>query len=277
MVGPRAKRAVVDALLVEYQLSERRACRLVKFARSSHRYKAGDDPKEDFLRLRIKQIADVRRRFGYRRIHVMLLREGITVNHKRVQRIYREEKLSLRSKKRKKRVMHIRVAKEPPAKANERWSMDFTLDEFTDGRRFRTLNVVDDFTRECVAIYVDISIQGTRVARVLDQVAITRALPKSIVCDNGPEFSGKTLDQWAHGKGISLDFIRPGKPVENCYIESFNGKFRDECLNDNVFFSLKDAQAKIEIWREDYNRSRPHSSLGDLTPEEYAKKLLKPA
>lgn len=272
MVKPHARRASVDYLLNDYKVSERRACRLVKFARSSHRYKPLEDPRDELLRVRIKEIAEVRRRFGYRRIHVMLLREGIKVNHKRVQRIYREEKLSLRTKNRKKRVTHLRVAKEPAREANHRWSMDFTQDEFIDGRKFRSLNIVDDFTRECVAIEVDISLQGVRVASVLDQVATTRALPKSIVCDNGPEFAGKALDAWAHGRGISLDFIRPGKPVENAYIESFNGKFRDECLNSEVFLSLKDAQAKIEIWRRDYNCNRPHSSLGNLTPDEFARK-----
>lgn len=274
---PHARRASVDHLLNEYKVSERRACRLIKFARSSHRYKPLDDPRDEYLRLRIKEIAEVRRRFGYRRIHVMLLREGLKVNHKRVQRIYREEKLSLRTKNRKKRAMHLRVAKEPATQANQRWSMDFVQDEFFNGRKFRTLNIVDDFTRECIVIEVDISLQGVRVARVLDRIAIHRSLPKSIVCDNGPEFAGKALDAWAHSKGITLDFIRPGKPVENAYIESFNGKFRDECLNSEIFLSLKDAQAKIENWREDYNCNRPHSSLGNLTPMEFVEKLLKPA
>ncbi len=277
MVEPDAKRAAVVVLRTEYTVSERRACGLIKLSRSTNRYKFLEDPRDEFLRMRIKEIAEVRRRFGYRRIHVMLLREGAKVNHKRVQRIYREEKLSLRTKNRKKRIMHLRVAKEPAREANQRWSMDFTLDEFTNGRKFRTLNIVDDFTRECVAIEVDISLQGVRVARVLDRISIMRPLPKSIVCDNGPEFAGKVLDAWAHEKGISLDFIRPGKPVENAYIESFNGKFRDECLNSEVFLSLKDAQEKIEKWREDYNCMRPHSSLGNLTPSEYAKNLLKPA
>jgi len=276
-VKPHARRASVDHLLNEYKVSERRACRLIKFARSSHRYKPLDDPRDEYLRLRIKEIAEVRRRFGYRRIHVMLLREGLKVNHKRVQRIYREEKLSLRTKNRKKRAMHLRVAKEPATQANQRWSMDFVQDEFFNGRKFRTLNIVDDFTRECIVIEVDISLQGVRVARVLDRIAIHRSLPKSIVCDNGPEFAGKALDAWAHSKGITLDFIRPGKPVENAYIESFNGKFRDECLNSEIFLSLKDAQAKIENWREDYNCNRPHSSLGNLTPMEFVEKLLKPA
>jgi len=200
VVKPHARRASVDHLLNEYKVSERRACRLIKFARSSHRYKPLDDPRDEYLRLRIKEIAEVRRRFGYRRIHVMLLREGLKVNHKRVQRIYREEKLSLRTKNRKKRAMHLRVAKEPATQANQRWSMDFVQDEFFNGRKFRTLNIVDDFTRECIVIEVDISLQGVRVARVLDRIAIHRSLPKSIVCDNGPEFAGKALDAWAHSK-----------------------------------------------------------------------------
>jgi len=218
----------------------------------------------------IRAHAAARPRFGYRRIHVLLRRDGWRVNHKRVYRIYRAEGLAVRRRKRKRMAVGLRTVLPPPSGPNERWSMDFTLDTLASGRRFRTLNVVDDFTRECLAIEVDTSLGGARVVRVLDRLLATRGRPTVIVCDNGPEFAGKTLDAWAYLAGVKIHFIRPGKPVENCYVESFNGKFRDECLNDHWFLDLGDARTKIEDWRTDYNEVRPHSSLGDLTPKEYS-------
>jgi len=167
----------------------------------------------------------------------------------------------------------LRTVLPPPSRRNQRWSMDFTLDTLASGRRFRTLNVVDEFTRECLAIEVDTSIGGSRVARVLARLLETRGRPDLVVCDNGPEFAGKTLDAWAYQAGVKIHFIRPGKPVENGYIESFNGKFRDECLNNHWFLDLDDAKTEIEAWRRDYNEVRPHSSLGDLTPKEYSSTL----
>ncbi len=157
-----------------------------------------------------------------------------------------------------------------PQKINHRWSMDFVADMLAGGRRFRTLNVVDDFSRECLNIEVDTSLGGQRVVRVLERLAQNRKLPEVLVMDNGPEFTGKALDAWAYERGVKLQFIQPGKPVQNAYVESFNGKFRDECLNENWFISLQDARDQIETWRQDYNQSRPHSSLGNMTPEEYA-------
>lgn len=217
----------------------------------------------------MKELAEQRRRFGSPRLHVLLKREGMVVNHKRTERIYREEKLSLRRRKRKKRVAAARIELPKPERPNQAWSMDFVHDQLSDGRKLRALTIVDDYSRECPAIEVDTSINGLRIVRVLERLAFIRGLPEVITVDNGPEFAGRVLDEWAYSRGIKLDFITPGKPVENCYIESFNGKFRDECLNEHWFTSLEDARELIEEWRMDYNRERPHSSLGDLTPEEF--------
>lgn len=200
----------------------------------------------------------------------MLLREGYLINHKRTERLYREEGLSLRLKRRRKRSSHLRVVLAKPERINQHWSMDFVSDSLYNGRRFRTLTVVDDLSKECPVLEVDHSLTGQRVARVLERVALTRGLPDLITVDNGPEFISKALDAWAHANGVKLHFIQPGKPTQNAYIESFNGKFRDECLNEHVFTSLHDAQTKIESWRQDYNENRPHRSLKQLTPNEFA-------
>jgi len=237
--------------------------------RSSQRYCAVPDPNQG-LRQRLKELAEVRRRFGYRRLHILLLREGLKINRKRVERLYREEGLSLRNKRRRKRYAGLRVIQPAPSKPQQRWSMDFMADQLMDGRRLRLLNIVDDFSRECIAIEADRSLTGHRVVSVLERIAQTRGLPESIVCDNGTEFTSRVLDDWAHRFGLKLQFIRPGKPVENAFIESFNGKCRDECLNEHLFFSIEDARNKLEAWREDYNRLRPHSALGNLTPEAFA-------
>ena len=235
--------------------------------------------KNGWLRVRIKELAVQRRRFGSRRIGVLLKREGKTVNHKRVERIYRQEGLSLRKRKKKRQTAALRIVLPTPKGPNKRWSMDFVSDQLSDGRKFRSLTIVDDCSRESPAIEVDTSLPGKRVTRVLDRLAETRGLPDAIVVDNGPEFvdngpefAGNELDSRAHKRGVNLCFIRPGKPVENAYIESFNGKFRDECLNEHWFTSLKDAQEKIEAWRKKYNRNRPHSSLGNLSPDEFVRK-----
>jgi putative transposase len=220
--------------------------------------------------MRMREIAQVRRRFGYRRIHVMLRREGWAVNHKRVYRLYRLEGLSVRTKKRKKRASHLRVVPTAPVQVNERWSMDFVQDTLDDGRRFRALTLVDVFTRECLALLADSSLSGHKVAALLDQVAANRSYPKQITVDNGTEFYSKAMDSWAYRNGVQLDFIRPGRPMENGYIESFNGRLRDECLNGELFLSLVDAREKLEAWRRDYNEHRPHSSIGNLTPIEFA-------
>lgn len=249
-------------------LSERRACGLVGMSRSSCRY-AGGGRDDTALRMRLRELAAARRRFGYRRLHVLLQREGWTLNHKRVYRIYREEGLCVRKRSRK------RVARERcplPARSgpNQRWALDFVSDALSWGRKIRLLTVTDTFTREALAIEVDTSLSGVRVARVLDRIIERRgAQPSQITLDNGPELTSKALDQWAYARGVTLDFIEPGKPVQNAYIESFNGRLRDECLNEHWFLSLPDARRTVEDWRIDYNRERPHSALGNLSPEEF--------
>ncbi len=215
-------------------------------------------------------MAEIRRRFGCPRLHVLLKREGLVVNHKRTERIYQEERLSLRLRKRKKRSSGMRIILPKATKTNERWSMDFIHDSLSNGRKFRALTVVDVFSKECPVIEVDTSLSGERVARVLERLSEWRNLPEVITVDNGPEFAGKALDAWAYGRGVKLHFIEPGKPVQNAFAESFNGRFRDECLNEHWFLNLEEAKIRIENWRVDYNEVRPHSSLGNLTPEAYA-------
>jgi putative transposase len=219
---------------------------------------------------RLQAHAGVRARFGYRRLHILLEREGLAVNHKRVYRIYQMAGLQVRRRRRKRLTRADRVPLPAASQRLERWSMDFTSDTLADSRNFRTLNIVDDFTRECIAIEVDRSLPGLRVARVLDRLHAAVGLPNTIVVDNGPEFAGRTLDAWAYARGVTLRFIRPGKPIENAYVESFNGKFRDECLNEHWFVSLAAAKTVIEAWRIDYNTVRPHSSLAGRTPDQFA-------
>jgi putative transposase len=199
----------------------------------------------------------------------MLKREGLVINHKRTERIYREEGLALRRKRRRKGAAGARVIMPAPERPNQRWSMDFVTDSLVTGRRFRAFAIVDDFSRECPVIEVDTSLGGRRVVGLLEKLGEQRGLPEIITVDNGPEFAGKALDEWAYRRGIKLSFIRPGKPIENAFIESFNGRLRDECLNTNWFLSLKHARTVIEEWRRDYNSVRPHSSLGGRSPEEF--------
>lgn len=222
------------------------------------------------LRKRMRELAEQRKRFGSPRLHVLLRREGFVINHKRTERIYREEGLALRRKRRRKGAAGARVTLPAAERPNQHWSMDFVSDSIVTGRRFRALTVVDNFSRECPAIEVDTSLGGARVVTVLDRLSEARGTPEVITVDNGPEFLGKALDEWAYRKGVKLNFIRPGKPIENAYAESFNGRLRDECLNTNWFVSLRQAKGIIESWREDYNHVRPHSSLNNLTPVEYA-------
>ena len=223
----------------------------------------------------MRELAAERPRFGYRRLHILLRREGWPVNHKRIERMYREEGLAVRRKKRKRVAQGQRRPHPTPSRVDERWSMDFMADSLATGRAIRMLNVVDDYSRECLAIEVDTALSGARVSRVLDRLVTRRGRPLRIVVDNGPEFTSRALDQWAYEAGVSLSFIRPGKPIENCFAESFNGKLRDECLNESWFTSLTDARGKVEAWRIDYYCVRPHSSLGRLTPEEFARGALR--
>jgi putative transposase len=269
VVTPAERRSVVAFLQEHHRLSERRACKIVGLCRSSCRYQA--KPSNDAeIRARLRELAEQRRKFGAPRLHTLLRREGYLINHKRTERLYREEGLSLRRKKRRKRGSHLRVVLAGPGRVNQHWSMDFVADSLFNGRRLRILTVVDDFSKECPVLEVDHSLTGQRVTRVLERVALTRGLPEVITVDNGPEFISKALDAWAYANGVKLNFIQPGKPTQNCYIESFNGKFRDECLDEHVFVSLHHAQKTIETWRQDYNANRPHRSLKQLTPEEFA-------
>jgi putative transposase len=248
--------------------SIRKACLLVWLPRASYDYQPVEKDDEE-IRERIKELAHQRKRFGCPRIHLLLRREGLLINHKRTERIYREEGLSLRKRKRRKTAAVARVELPVATRPNERWSIDFVTDSIVTGRRFRALVIVDDYSRECPAIEVDTSLGGRRVVQVLERLSETRGLPEVITMDNGPEFSSRVLDEWAYQHGVKLNFIRPGKPIENAYAESFIGRLRDECLNENWFINLKDARDIIESWRKDYNDARPHTSLGGLTPTEY--------
>jgi putative transposase len=259
----------VRSIRQAHQLNESRACGLVGITRWINQYQSRRDP-QDQLRQRLRELAGNRPRYGYRRLTVMLRREGWKVNTKRVYRIYREENLGVRTAKRKKRSSHLRVALPQPTRPNQRWSVDFVSDRLADGRWFRILTVVDQYTRECLCAYADRSQTGGKVVVQMKRLAVLRGVPESITTDNGGEFAGKAMEAWAYQNDVKLDVIRPGKPVENGYIESFNGRLRDECLNGEIFFNLADTREKLEHWRRDYNEHRPHSSLDDRTPAEFA-------
>jgi putative transposase len=268
VVSPQARREAVGILTAERGLGVTRACGLVGISRSLFGYRSCRSPALE-LRSRIAELAGMKRRYGYRRIHVLLRREGWSVNHKRTYRLYREQGLMVRKRKRKRIGLVERLVMPVPQAPNENWSMDYVADALIDGRKLRALTIVDDFTRECLAIEVDTSLPGSRVAAVLERLADIRGLPASITVDHGPEFEGRVLDAWAYKRAVRLAFIRPGKPVDNCYIESFNGRFRDECLNEHWFITMQHARSTIEAWRVEYNTERTHSSLDDLTPEEF--------
>jgi putative transposase len=256
--------------MTERAMGVTRACGLVGISRSLFRYESRRSGEDAELTGRMTAIAAQKRRYGYRRIHVLLQLEGWLANHKRIWRLYSKAGLSVRKRRRKRIAAVERTPLPSPTGPNQSWSMDFVSDGLAYGRRFRCLNVVDDYTRECLAIEVDTSLPGLRVKQVLQRLSEIRGLPASITVDNGPEFAGKALDAWAYEAGVTLSFIRPGKPVENAYIESFNGRFRDECLNEHWFMTMRHARSLIESWRIEYNTERPHSSLGYLTPEQFA-------
>jgi putative transposase len=254
----------------EHGLSRRRACRLVGISRSVAEREPRRAHGRERLRERLRALAGERRRFGYRRLHELLRREGWQVNHKLVERLYREEQLAIRRRGRQKRGGSSTTGHWCPIAANQRWSLDFTEDCLANGRRFRTANLKDDCTRECPAILVDFSLPGQRVAGMLDDVARERGYPDMLVVDNGPELRGRDLDRWAYEHGVKLFFIDPGKPMQNGSIESFNGRFREECLDQCWFTSLAEAERIIEAWRLDYNLRRPHTSLRMRTPAAFA-------
>jgi putative transposase len=271
VVKAAPKREAAFYLQQTYRVSERRGGRLLSLSNSSLRYRPRRPVAED-LRQRLRELAAERPRYGYQRLWVLLRREGWEVNHKRVYRLYREEGLKLRKRRWRSRARVERVPLSKPSRADERYSMDFMRDTLADGRVFRTLNIVDDYTRECLAIEVDTSLPGARVVRVLERLASLGRQPLHIVVDNGPEFASKAVDQWAARCGVNLRFIDPGKPMQNAFIESFNGKFRDECLSQHWFISLEEARSVSEEWRVDYNEQRPHRSLQQQTPAEFAAK-----
>lgn len=245
---------------------------MLKFSRSTHRYRSVRDKRTE-LRIRLRDLAANRVHYGYRRLHILLQREGWKVNHKLIYRLYVEEGLQMRRKRpRRNRSCQVRVPRTQANRANESWSMDFMADQLFDGQRFRLLTLVDNFSRESLSIRVGQRLTGDDVVDVLEQVKEERGSPGSIQVDNGPEFISRSLDWWAYFNGVTLDFSRPGKPTDNAYIESFNGRVRQECLNQHWFLSLEDAQEQIDHWRQDYNEHRPHSSLGNQTPAEFAKK-----
>ena len=253
----------------QYDTSERRACTVVQAQRSVVRYEGCKDDQA-VLRTRIREIAAVRVRYGYKRIHVLLQREGWAVNHKRVYRLYCEEGLHLRRKRPRRHVSAAhRTPQDAATRPNDRWAMDFVSDALYNGQRVRAFTLVDQYTRECLAITVDQRFTGAQVTQVLTRVGLVRGTPERIACDNGPEFISKALDKWAYDHHVTLNFSRPGKPTDNAIIESFNGRFREECLNTHWFLSLEDAKTKIEAWRNHYNESRPHMALGYQTPKEF--------
>ena len=250
--------------------SQRKACELVRLCRATWQYQRLPESAENkLLRVRICELAAKRRRFGGFRIWQLLRREGWKVNKKRVQRLYVEEKLSLRLKRRKKQASAVRVPLPTPTGPNQVWSIDFVWDWLRIGRRLKMLTIVDDFTRECLAIEVAFGLNGKAVTQILDRLFELQGKVAGVRCDNGPEFAGRMLDQWAYLNGVEIDFSRPGKPTDNGHIEAFNSRLRAECLNASWFLSLADARDRIEEWRRHYNEERPHSALGNLTPKAF--------
>ena len=272
MVTPGAKRLAVAHLKEAHDVSERRACAALNIDRSTVRYQSRRDDDAN-LREAIRRIASERRRFGYRRVHVMLRREGFEVNIKKVRRIYAEERHQVRRRGGRKRALGTRKPMVVPNGPNERWSLDFVSDAFTDGRRFRVLAIVDDFTRESLTLVADTSLSGLHMTRELSRIAGTRGLPGTIVSDYGTEMTSMAVLKWCQETGVEWHYIAPGKPTQNAFIESFNGRLRDEYLNETLFSTLRDARDGLEEWRNDYNRHRPHSALGNLTPLEFAEKM----
>jgi putative transposase len=260
---------VVKQVITDHGYSERRACRLIGVDRTAFQYRARR-PDDAGVRERLRELANERRRFGYRRLAVMLKRDGRRMNLKKVYRLYKEERLTVRKRGGRKRALGTRAPMTMPQDANQRWSIDFVQDALDDGRRFRILNVVDDFTRECLASVLDTSLSGVRVVRELDRLCSVHGRPAMIVSDNGTELTSHAVLRWVEEIGIEWHYIAPGKPVQNAFVESFNGRLRDECLNEHVFRSLSQARGIVEAWRIDYNTVRPHSSLGGLAPSVFA-------
>ncbi|MCD6047031.1 MAG: integrase [Gammaproteobacteria bacterium] len=272
MVKPASKKQVVNYLLTTFKLSERVACKLVGLSRTAYRYQS-KNASDDEVRTRLKSLAVQFPRYGYLLLHGLLKHEGFVQNKKKTYRLYKEENLQVRTSKRKK-LQRPRVVMSAAKCLNERWSMDFVSDQLSNGRRFRTLNVIDDFNREVVGQLVSVSISGAQVARFLTQLGQERGdLPTQIVCDNGSEFTSKAMFFWSKTTSVRLNFIQPGKPTQNAFVESLNGKFRNECLNQHWFRSLDEAREEINRWRYHYNHERPHSALKYLPPVVFAQQV----
>lgn len=270
MVTPAARREAAAHLGEAFEVSQRRACRVMGVDRTSVRYR-GRRPDEASVRVRLRELAAQRRRFGYRRLLILLDREGLHMNHKKLRRLYREERLQVRRRGGRKRALGTRSPMTIPQGPNQRWSLDFVSDAFSDGRRFRILTVVDDFTRECLCLVADTSLSGQRVARELDTIIMARGRPVSVVSDNGTELTSMAMLKWSQDRRVEWHYIAPGKPTQNAFIESFNGRLRDELLNETLFSSLAHARLALAEWKNDYNTLRPHSRLGNLAPAIYAK------
>lgn len=274
---PVRRRELVNYLMISYKVSQLRSCRILCFSRSTHRYKNKADRRNE-IRIRLKELASSRPSYGYRRLWILLRREGWLVNHKLVYRLYKEEGLGLRKKRPKRRVMAARREILPgPITTDQCWSMDFVHDQLYSGQPIKFLVIVDNFSRESLAIRAGINIKGVDVVEILDALLKQRGTPKSIRVDNGTEFTSIILDQWAYWNKVVLDFSRPGKPTDNAFIESFNSRFRQEFLNEHWFLSVSDAQERAETWRLDYNCERPHSSLGNISPKEFVRRRKLPS
>lgn len=270
---PSRRRAVVVYLCGAYRVSERHACQVVRLPRATHRYQSIRDPLTA-LRMRLRELAQARIRYGYRKLRVLLIREGWQVGKKRVYRLYREERLGLQRRPKARRIVSEHRRQKPRAeRPNQVWGLDFVADQLVDGRRFRALTIVDIYTRECLAIQVGQSLKGSDVVRVLQRVSEQRGMPQMLFCDNGSEFSSQVMDLWAYHNQVKIDFSRPGKPTDNAHVESFNGTLREECLDAHWFSNLPEATERIEAWRWEYNASRPHRALGERTPHEFARQI----
>jgi len=270
MVTPAARREAAAHLCLSYQVSQRRACKVIGADRTSIRYRSRR-PDDGAIRTRLRELAAQRRRFGYRRLHILLRREGMHMNHKKLRRLYAEERLRVRRRGGRKRALGTRSPMTIPQGPNRRWSLDFLSDALTDGRRLRILAVVDDYTRECLCLVADTSLSGRRVARELDTIIAERGRPLLCVSDNGTELTSMAILRWCQETGVEWHYIAPGKPTQNAFVESFNGRLRDELLNETLFVSLAHARAALAAWRLDFNTVRPHSAIGNLPPADFAK------
>jgi putative transposase len=270
MVTPAVRREAVEHLRCAFEVSERRACSTLGVDRTSVRYRS-TRPDDAAFRMRLRDLAAQRRRFGYRRLHILLTREGLVMNHKKFRRLYREERLQVRRRGGRKRALGTRAPMTMPQGPNQRWSLDFQSDALTDGRRFRIFAVVDDFTRECLTLIADTSLPSLRVVRELDAIVADRGRPAMIVSDNGTELTSRAVLRWSQETRVEWHYIAPGKPQQNAFVESFFGRLRDECLNETLFTSLNHAREVLSLWKDDYNTVRPHSGLGNLSPVAYAK------